>query len=56
VDINPERRKVLGERFGVRALYPDVESLLREMVPDIAAVVTPTKYMKEAVMPVPKPG
>jgi predicted dehydrogenase len=49
-DYNPDRRKALGERFGVRALYPDAESLLREVVPDIAAVVTPTKYMKDAVI------
>ena len=49
-EYNPERRKAVGERFGVRALYPDAESLLREVVPDIAAVVTPVKYMKEAVI------
>ena len=49
-DINPDRRKIVGERFGVAALYPDAESLLREVVPDIAAVVTPTRYMKGAVI------
>ena len=49
-DNNPERRKVLGERFGVRALYGDVESLLNEALPDIVAVVTPTKYMKDVVI------
>jgi predicted dehydrogenase len=49
-EYNPERRKVLGERFGVRALYQDTESLLAEVVPDVAAVVTPTKYMKDAVI------
>ena len=47
---NPERRKVVGERFGVKALYRDVNSLLKDTVPDIAAVVTPSKYMKEAVI------
>ena len=47
---NPDRRKVVGERFGVAALYPDVHALLAEVVPDIAAVVTPTKFYKEAVI------
>ena len=47
---DPERRKAVGERFGVKALYPDVHSLLKDVVPDIAAVVTPTKYYKEAVI------
>lgn len=47
---NPERRKVVGERFGVKALYQDAPALLKEVVPDIAAVITPTKFMKEAVI------
>ncbi len=47
---NPERRKVVGERFGVKALYKDVNGLLKDIVPDIAAVITPTKFMKEAVI------
>ena len=42
--------KVLGTRFGVAALYPDVEALLQDIVPDIAVVVTPTKYMKDTVI------
>ena len=50
VERHPERRKAVGERFGVKALYPDVSALLREVVPEIAVVVTPTKYMKEAVI------
>ena len=50
VDANAERREVLGTRFNVEALYSDVESLLRDIVPDIAVVVTPTKYMKDAVI------
>ena len=49
-DANPERREVLGTRFNVAALYPDVETLLANNVPDIAVVVTPTKYMKDAVL------
>ena len=47
---NDERREIVGKRFGVKALFKDVHSMLREVVPDVAAVVTPTKYMKEAVI------
>ncbi len=50
VDTNAERRKVLGTRFNVAALYPDVETLLANNAPDIAVVVTPTKYMKDTVL------
>ena len=49
-EYNEERRKVVGERFSVSALYPDAHALLRDVVPDVAAVVTPTRYMKEAVI------
>ena len=49
-DANAQRRDVLGGRFGVAAVYPDVETLLRDVVPDIAVVVTPTKYMKDVVI------
>ena len=47
---NPERRKVVGERFGVKALYRDAEAMLKEVVPDLAAIITPTKYMTGAVI------
>ena len=50
VESNADRRAVVGERFGVTALYADVEGMLKDLVPDIAAVVTPVKYMKEAVV------
>ena len=49
-EFNEDRRKAVGERFGVKELYPDAESLLKDIVPDIAAVVTPTKWMKESVI------
>jgi predicted dehydrogenase len=49
-EYNPERRKAVGELFGVKALYPDVEALLKDTVPDIAAVITPSKYFKDAVI------
>ena len=47
---SPDRRVEIGERFGVEALYPDVHALLRDVVPDIVAVATPTKFFKEAVL------
>ena len=47
---NPDRRKVVGERFGVKALYPDAESLLMDDVPDLVSIVTPSKYYKDAVI------
>ena len=47
---NDKRRPVVGERFGVKALFKDVHSMLRSVVPDIVAVITPTKYMKDAVI------
>lgn len=47
---NDDRRQVVGRRFGVKALYKDVNEMLGEIVPDLAAVITPTKYMKEAVI------
>ena len=47
---NPERRKVVGERFGVKALYRDADALLKEVVPDLAAIITPTKYMADGVV------
>ena len=47
---NPERRKVVGERFGVKALYRDADALLKEVVPDLAAIITPTRYMTPGVV------
>ena len=47
---NPERRKVVGERFGVKALFRDADALLKEIVPDLAAIITPTKYMTPGVV------
>ena len=40
---NPERREAVGRRFGVKALYPDAPSLLNDIVPDIAAIITPSR-------------
>ena len=45
-----ERCKVVGEHFKVCALYPEAESLVREVVPNIAVIVPPTKYMKAIVI------
>ena len=49
-EYNPERRNAVGERFGIKALYPDAEAMYGEIVPDIAAVVLPGKYIKDAVI------
>ena len=49
-EYNPERRKAIGERFGISALYEDAEALFRHQNPDIAAVVLPGKFIKEAVI------
>ena len=49
-EYNPERRKAVGERFGISALYQDAEALFRHQNPDIAAVVLPGKFIKEAVI------
>ena len=49
-EYNPERRQAVGERFGIRALYQDAQDLFRHVVPDIAVVVLPGKYIKEAVI------
>jgi predicted dehydrogenase len=40
----------VGEKYGVTALYPDADALFRDLIPDIAAVVTPSKYYKDAVI------
>ena len=47
---NPERRTVVGERFGVTALFTDARSLFAEVVPDVAALVLPVRYIKDAVL------
>jgi predicted dehydrogenase len=47
---NADRLRVVGERFGVSALYRDADALLREVTPDIASVVLPTRYIKDAVV------
>ena len=49
-EYDADRRRAVGERFGVSALFPDAEAMLREVVPDIAAVVLPGKHIKDAVI------
>ena len=49
-EYNPDRLGHVGEKYGVKALFPDAAALLREIEPDIAAVATPTKHYKEAVL------
>ena len=40
-EINEERRRAVGERFGIKGLYKDAEDLFRHVSPDISAVVLP---------------
>ena len=47
---NDDRRAVVGERFGVKALFKDVNAMVKSVVPDMAAIITPTRFMKEAVI------
>ena len=49
-EFNPARRKVVGRRFGITALYADAVELFAAIKPDIAAVVLPGKYIKKAVL------
>ncbi len=48
-DVNADRLKAVGERFGVDALFADIAGLLQTS-PDIVAIIAPTKYMKDAVL------
>lgn len=47
---NDERRGVVGKRFGVAALYKEASALFKDVVPDIAIVATPTKFMRDAIV------
>ena len=49
-EINPQRLRAVGERFGIKALYRDAAAMFREIVPDLAVVVLPGKYIKDAVI------
>ena len=47
---NDERRPIVGKRFGVKALFKDVDAMLQSVVPDVVAIITPSKFMKGAVI------
>lgn len=51
-EYNDDRRKVVGERFGVKALYKDAAELFgrNNLDIDLAAVVLPGKFIKDAVI------
>lgn len=51
-EYNDERRKAVGERFGVKALYKDAEEMYQRIgeVPDLAVTVLPGKFIKDAVI------
>ena len=49
-EANPERRRAVGERFGVSRLFAGAAELFASVVPDVAAVVLPVRYIKDAVL------
>ena len=49
-EANPERRRAVGERFGVTRLFAAARELFAAVVPDVAAVVLPVRYIKDAVL------
>ena len=49
-EANPERRRAVGERFGVSRLFPGAAELFASVVPDVASVVLPVRYIKDAVL------
>ena len=49
-EYNDQRRKVVGERFGVKALYKEAPEMVRSEKLDLVAIITPTKFMKAAVL------
>ncbi len=51
-EFNGDRRRVVGERFGVKALYKDAAEMCQRLdeVPDLAVVVLPGKFIKDAVI------
>lgn len=50
VDTQPDRLRAVGQRFGVAGLFATPDSMLQELRPDVAVVVTPVKYLKYAVL------
>ena len=49
-EANAERRRVVAERFGVTRLFADARSLFADVVPDVAALVLPVRYIRDAVL------
>ena len=49
-EYNDDRRKVVGERFQVKALFKEAPEMVRSEKLDIVAIITPTKFMKAAVL------
>ena len=51
-EYNDERRRAVGERFGVKRLYKDAEALYQRMgeVPDLAVTVLPGAFIEDAVI------
>lgn len=47
---NPDRLKHVGKQYNIRHLYPDADALFSDMTPDIAVVVTPSKFYMDSVI------
>lgn len=49
-EYNDERRQVVGERFRVKALFKQAPEMVKSEKLDLVAIITPTKFMKDAVL------
>ncbi|HIG18669.1 MAG TPA: Gfo/Idh/MocA family oxidoreductase, partial [Candidatus Handelsmanbacteria bacterium] len=49
-ETNAERRHAVGARFGVEALFADAAELFASVKPDLAAIVLPGKYIRDATL------
>ncbi len=51
-EFNDDRRRIVGEFFGVKALYKDAVEIYQRLdeIPDLAVVVLPGKHIKDAVI------
>lgn len=55
-DLDEQRLRAAGERHGVRALYPDLETMLAQEQPDIVHIATRTDLHSELTLAVLRPG
>jgi len=46
-DMNPQRLKACGERFGITGLYQDLQAMLATEKPDVLHIVTPPRVREQ---------